>query len=93
MTRTGRVRPDRVVELTDRVDRCGGRTWLPGSMRAGFRDYVRTTTQRDVVELSGIREVRPSGLAAAIHLVTTGLAWSHNPTGPAGRTALSSRPP
>lgn len=35
---------------------------LPASARAGwFRDYVRTTIERDVVELSGIRKVAEMG--------------------------------
>jgi predicted AAA+ superfamily ATPase len=35
---------------------------LPASQRAGwFRDYVRTTIERDIVEMSGIRKVAETG--------------------------------
>lgn len=46
---------------------------LPASQRAGwFRDYVRTTIERDVVELSGIRKVAEMGQLLRLFAARTG---------------------
>ena len=46
---------------------------LPASQRGGwFRDYVRTTIERDVVELSGIRKVPEMGQLLRLFAARTG---------------------